>query len=59
MTDDSYHMPVWIGISIDISIGISIGIGFSIDKIFSSILSIKSIGKISIGSSLYQCYPDE
>ena len=34
--DDSYHMPVWIGI------GISIGIGVSIGKISSSVLSIES-----------------
>ena len=35
MTDDSYHMPTCIGISIGISIG----------KIFSSVLGIESIGK--------------
>ena len=34
MTDDSYHMPICIGI----------GIGISIGKIFSSVLGIKSIG---------------
>ena len=35
MTDDSYHMPICIGI----------GIGISIGKIFSSVLGIESIGK--------------
>ena len=33
MTDDSYHMPICIGI----------GIGISIGKIFSSVLGIESI----------------
>ena len=42
MTDDSYHMPICIGI----------GIGISIGKIFSSVLGIKSIGKSGIGSPL-------
>ena len=35
MTDDSYHMPMCIGI----------GIGISIGKIFSSVLGIESIRK--------------
>ena len=35
MTDDSYHMPICIGIDIRISIG----------KIFSSVLGIESIEK--------------
>ena len=35
MTDDSYHMPIRIGI----------GIGISIGKIFSSVLGIEGIGK--------------
>ena len=35
MTDDSYHMPVWIDISIRISIS----------KIFNSVLGIESIRK--------------
>ena len=35
MTDDSYHMPICIGI----------GIGISISKIFGSVLGIESIGK--------------
>ena len=35
MTDDSFHMPICIGI----------GIGISVGKIFSSVLGIKSIGK--------------
>ena len=43
MTDDSYHMPICIGI----------GIGISIGKIFSSVLGIKSIGKSGIGPPLF------
>ena len=35
MTDDSYHMPICIGI----------GIGINIGKIFSSALGIENIGK--------------
>ena len=35
MTDDSYCMPVWIGIGIGISIGMSIG------RIFTSVLRIE------------------
>ena len=35
MTDDSYHMPILIGI----------GIRISISKIFSSVFGIESIGK--------------
>ena len=35
MTDDSYHMPICIGI----------GVGISIGKIFSSVLGIESIRK--------------
>ena len=42
MTDDSYHMPICIGIGIVISIG----------KIFSSVLGIESIGKSGIGPPL-------
>ena len=42
MNDDSYHMPICIGI----------GIGISIGKIFSSVLGIESIGKSGIGSPL-------
>ena len=38
MTDDSYHMPICIGI----------GIGISIDNVFSSVLGIESIGKSGI-----------
>ena len=38
--DDSYHMPVWIGIEI------------SIGKISSSVLGIKSSGKSGIGPPL-------
>ena len=44
MTDDSYHMPI--------CIGIGIGIGISIGKIFSSVLGIESIGKSGIGPPL-------
>ena len=40
--DDSYHMPVWIGIGISSGIGISIGIRISIGKVSSSVLSIES-----------------
>ena len=42
MTDNSYHMPMCIGINIGISIG----------KVFSSVLGIKSIGKSGIGPPL-------
>ena len=42
MTDDSYHMPICIGI----------GIRISIDKISSSVLGIESIGKKFIGLPL-------
>ena len=42
MTDDSYHMPICIGI----------GIGIIIGKIFSSVLGIESIGKSGIGPPL-------
>ena len=35
MTDDNYHMPIWIGI----------GIGNIIGKIFISVLDTKSIRK--------------
>ena len=46
MTDDSYHMPMCIGI----------GIGISIGKIFSSVLGIKSIGKSGIGPPLFKIF---
>ena len=42
MTNDNYHMPICIGISI----------GISIAKIFSSVLGIKSIEKSGIGPPL-------
>ena len=42
MTDDSYHMPICIGI----------GIGISIGKIFSSVLGIEVSEKSGIGSPL-------
>ena len=42
MTDDSYHMLIYIGIGIGISIGI----------IFSSVFGIESIGKSGIGPPL-------
>ena len=45
MTDDSYHMPICIGI----------GIGISISKIFSSVLGMESIGKSGIGPPLVIC----
>ena len=45
MTDDSYHMHVCIGI----------GIGISIGKIFSSVLSIESIGKKWYRSTFNVC----
>ena len=50
MTDDSYHTPIWIGISIRIRIGIT----------FSSVLGIESINKSGIDPSLgcnYVRYP--
>ena len=50
MTDDSYCMPIWIGIGIGISIRISIGM--SIGRIFTSVLRIEVLGRISIGPPL-------
>ena len=46
MTDDSYHMPICIGM----------GIGISIGKIFSSVLGIEVSEKSGIGPPLLRSY---
>ena len=46
MTDDSYCMPIWIGI------GIGISVGMSIDRMFTFVLRIEILGKIGIGPPL-------